>query len=209
MAHTTLAHTSSVQKSRQDSYSSSSWMSQTCWTRPSGLQLVADLPHKFMPLCPVLRVLDAFGRTPVHHAYHSAALRRLRDDHFYRICRRAVNRAHFKTVADAAEYIDRIGLADQDHECVARANRLRIRDGSAAKVFVVGLHANHRRLCRRLRSKARLRLLQRGQWAAHHRSIFGLPERCATVRTGRCRRIGCSPTDCGRRFRGGRLGRSL
>ena len=59
-------------------------------------------------------------------------MRGLRDDHFHRVRRGAVDGAHLEAIADPAEHVDRIGLADQQDEDVSGADGPGVDGGGAA-----------------------------------------------------------------------------
>ena len=87
----------------------------------SSSKLVADLSQETATDLHVFGGFDSLGRAAVDHTEDGAALLGLGQDHFDRVGRGAEDVADLEAVADAAEQVDRVGLADQQDEAVESA----------------------------------------------------------------------------------------
>src|SRR5690348_2461048 len=109
------------------------------------LQLVPYFADEFPARPGVFLALDTLRRASVNNSQDAAPQLRLRQDHLNGVGRRAEDRADLKAVANAAQQVDRISIANYENECVARADRPGIRDRGLPQFVVVRLYPHEAR----------------------------------------------------------------
>src|SRR5208283_5524081 len=85
--------------------------------------------------------LQAFRGASINDAEDTTALFALRDDDFHGVGGRAENGADLRHVTDGIQYVDGIGVLNDQHESVATSQRLGIANGDIAKGVVIAIRA--------------------------------------------------------------------
>ncbi len=92
-----------------------------------------------MPPLDVGLDLDALGRAAVDHPQNSAPLLGLSDDHLDRVRSRTEDRTHLRDFPNPAQHIDRIAVAERNHERMSGGDGLRVTSGIGLEIRVISV----------------------------------------------------------------------
>src|SRR3989440_1531721 len=110
--------------------------------RHMSAQLVPDLPEERDPVLPFLLSLDAFGPLAVHDAEDTPTARSLGDHDVHGIRGRREDRDDLRYVPQGSQHVDRVGIAKEYHEEMARSDREGVLRREALQILRVSFHAD-------------------------------------------------------------------